>query len=188
MSNENGPFSAYEADRTIIKPSAGRGGRGGAAPTQAPVAPALPAAFTQISGAAGINPLLQAATPLLLAGPALRAMPRHANPQLLRDSLVQSVQRVEGDARAKGLPNEQVIAARYVLCTFVDECAASTPWGTGMWASQSLLGTFHNEAWGGEKVFQLMAKLAENVPAQRNLLELLHVVLARRCRRCDRRP
>lgn len=178
MSNESSPFSAYEADRTIIKPSAGRGNRGAAAPTQAPVAPAVSTAFTQLPGAAGINPLLQVAAPLLLAGPALRAMPRHANPQLLRDSLVQSVQRVESDARAKGLPNEQVIAARYVLCTFVDECAACTPWGTGMWASQSLLGTFHNEAWGGEKVFQLMAKLAENVSAHRNLLELLHVVLA----------
>ncbi len=181
MSNENDPFSAYEADRTIVKPSAGRGGRGGsapAAPATPAMAPALPQAFTEIPGSAGINPLLQAAAPLLLTGPALRAMPRHANPQLLRDSLVQSVQRFEADARAKGLPNEQVIAARYVLCTFVDECAASTPWGTGMWAAQSLLGSFHNEAWGGEKVFQLMAKLAENVPAQRNLLELLHVMLA----------
>ncbi|MDB6000946.1 MAG: hypothetical protein JWP52_2645, partial [Rhizobacter sp.] len=37
---------------------------------------------------------------------------------------------------------------------------------------------FHNEAWGGEKVFQLMSKLAENVPANRNLLELLYVALA----------
>ena len=37
---------------------------------------------------------------------------------------------------------------------------------------------FHNETWGGEKVFQLMSKLAENIPANRNLLELLYVVLA----------
>ncbi|MEO7007638.1 MAG: type VI secretion system protein TssL, long form, partial [Caldimonas sp.] len=43
---------------------------------------------------------------------------------------------------------------------------------------QSLLVLFHNETWGGEKVFQLMSKLAENVPANRNLLELLYVVLA----------
>jgi type VI secretion system protein ImpK len=37
---------------------------------------------------------------------------------------------------------------------------------------------FHNESWGGEKVFALAAKLAENVPANRNLLELLYVCLA----------
>ena len=36
---------------------------------------------------------------------------------------------------------------------------------------------FHNESWGGEKVFQLMSKLAENVEANRSLLELLYVVL-----------
>lgn len=184
MSTEDDPFAAYQADRTIIKPSAGRASRTGPARTaaHAPATVGTPASSapmaTELPASAGMNPLLQVAAPLLLAGPALRAMPRHANPQLLRDSLVQSVQRFEADARARGLPNEQVIAARYVLCTFVDECAASTPWGSGMWASQSLLGNFHNEAWGGEKVFQLMAKLAENVAAQRNLLELLSVVLA----------
>jgi type VI secretion system protein ImpK len=47
-----------------------------------------------------------------------------------------------------------------------------------VWANQSLLVLFHNETWGGEKVFQLMSKLAENVPANRNLLELIYVVLA----------
>ena len=72
-----------------------------------------------------------------------------------------------------------MIAARYILCTLLDESAASTPWGgSGVWANQSLLVLFHNETWGGEKVFQLMSKLAENVPANRNLLELLYVALA----------
>ena len=47
-----------------------------------------------------------------------------------------------------------------------------------MWGKQSLLVMFHNETWGGEKVFQLMAKLAENPGANRDLLELLYVVLA----------
>ena len=72
-----------------------------------------------------------------------------------------------------------MLAARYILCTLLDESASSTPWGgSGAWSSQSLLVHFHNEAWGGEKVFQLMSKLAENVGANRNLLELLYVVLA----------
>ncbi|MGS0756897.1 type VI secretion system protein TssL, long form, partial [Roseateles sp. GG27B] len=50
--------------------------------------------------------------------------------------------------------------------------------GSGAWAAQSLLVQFHNETWGGEKVFQLMSKLAENVEANRQLLELLYVTLA----------
>jgi type VI secretion system protein ImpK len=65
------------------------------------------------------------------------------------------------------------------LCTLLDESAASTPWGgSGVWARQSLLVEFHNESWGGEKLFQLLSKLAENVPGNRHLLELLQVVLA----------
>ena len=37
---------------------------------------------------------------------------------------------------------------------------------------------FHNETWGGEKVFQLLSKLAESRDANRDLLELMYVVLA----------
>ena len=48
----------------------------------------------------------------------------------------------------------------------------------GGWTKQSLLVQFHNETWGGEKVFQLLAKLAEDVPTHRNLLELIYGVLA----------
>ncbi|MEO7152959.1 MAG: type VI secretion system protein TssL, long form, partial [Burkholderiaceae bacterium] len=101
------------------------------------------------------------------------------NPAGLKDALADGIRKFEAQARADGLPNEQVVAGRYILCTLLDESAASTPWGgSGVWANQSLLVLFHNEAWGGEKVFQLMSKLAENIPANRNLLELMYVVLA----------
>jgi type VI secretion system protein ImpK len=36
---------------------------------------------------------------------------------------------------------------------------------------------FHNETWGGEKVFQLMARLAEKPEANRDLLELIYAAL-----------
>ena len=171
------PFSAFESDRTVIKPSAGRGPRADAA---APAQAAAPAAvLAELPGAAGLNPLLQAAAPLLAAGPALRAMPTHPNSAALRDSLVASVRQFESTARAQGLPNDQVVAGRYILCSFVDECASSTPWGGGgMWGAHSLLVQFQNESWGGEKVFQLLTRLIEEPVKQRNLLELLHSVLA----------
>ena len=37
---------------------------------------------------------------------------------------------------------------------------------------------FHNEGWGGEKVFQLLTRLAENPSQHRNLLELVYVALS----------
>jgi type VI secretion system protein ImpK len=128
---------------------------------------------------ASMNPLVSAAMPLLTTAPRIRHMVQHPNPAGLKDALSEGIRKFEGQARADGLPNEQIIAARYVLCTLLDESAASTPWGgSGVWSAQSLLVQFHNETWGGEKVFQLMSKLAENIPANRNLLELLYVTLA----------
>ena len=186
------PFAAFEGDRTLIKPSAGRAPRAGEppAPTDAqgaggasPVASGQAAAGVPDGSAlpphASLNPLVQCAAPLLAAAPRLRATPRHANPAALREQLAESVRRFEAGARAQGLPNDQVIAARYVLCTLLDEAAASTPWGgSGAWSAHSLLVQFHNEGWGGEKVFQLLTRLAENPAQHRNLLELVYVTLS----------
>ncbi len=178
--NEPDPFSAFESERTVIKPSAGRGPRTGVPPPVEP-SPAQPevAAQPEVPGGAGMSPLLQLASPLLIAGARIRVMPQHADPAALRAALVEAVRKFEAGARARGLPNEQVVAGRYLLCTFVDECASSTPWGgSGAWSSQSLLVLFHSESWGGEKLFQLLGKLAENVAANRGLLELIYSILA----------
>ncbi len=188
------PFAAFDSERTIIKPSAGRAARAptatpaGAGAMPAAMAPGVPAAgrsdlppveLPGVDARAGLNPLVQLAAPLLGAAPRLRATVRHANPGALRASLVDAVQRFESAARAQGLPNEQVVAARYVLCTLLDEAASSTPWGgSGAWSSQSLLVHFHNEAWGGEKVFQLLTRLAQTPEQHRNLLELIYAALA----------
>jgi len=198
------PFAAFEADRTVIKPSAGRAGaKPGAAPAapappagmapaaaaspmQAPAATGRPggaqlldAALPELPAHASLNPLVQVAAPLLSAAPRLRATVRHPNPAALRATLVEAVQRFESQARAQGLPNEQVVAARYILCTLLDESAASTPWGgSGAWGAQSLLVHFHNESWGGEKVFQLLTRLAQDPQQHRNLLELVYAALS----------
>lgn len=190
---ENDPFAAFESDRTVIKPGAGRGAppgsapgatqgaataRGGAAPRTDAGGKEAPLALDALMSAS-LNPLVSSASPLLSSAPRIRAMVQHPNPAGLKDALADGIRKFEAQARSEGLPNEQVIAARYILCTLLDESAASTPWGgSGVWANQSLLVLFHNETWGGEKVFQLMSKLAENVPANRNLLELMYVVLA----------
>lgn len=194
--NENDPFAAFESERTIIKPSAGRARAGasatpagadraaeaGSSPTQAAAARAdgpASAPLPELGAHASLNPLVHAASPLLSAAPRLRAMPRHPNPQALRASLVEAIRQFELSAQQQQLPNEQLVAGRYVLCTLLDESASSTPWGSaGAWASQSLLVQFHNESWGGEKVFQLLARLMESPAQHRNLLELIYLALS----------
>ena len=140
--SDSDPFAAFESDRTVIKPSAGRGRRPDAA---SPATPALPDSvpLPDLPGISGLSPVLQIASSLLIAGASIRAMPHHENPASLRAALIEGVRKFESDARARGLPNEQVVAGRYLLCTFLDECASSTPWGgSGAWSAQSLLVLF----------------------------------------------
>ena len=177
--SQDDPFAAFEGDRTLVMPSPG--GRG---PTPQPggAAPARPAAEPTLMStvlAVGMNPLLSAANPLLDLVPELRTTLHHPDPAGLKEALAHNIRQFEGRAKAAGVAPEKVIAARYVLCTLLDETAASTPWGgSGVWGRHSLLVMFHNEAWGGEKVFQLLAKLAENPAGNRDMLELMYVCLA----------
>ncbi|MEO8751279.1 MAG: DotU family type VI secretion system protein [Casimicrobiaceae bacterium] len=127
----------------------------------------------------GTNPLVAAANPLLNLIPQLRAIVQNADPAQIRAFLVQQIQAFETRAQAMGIGSETVIGARYCLCTALDETAAQTPWGgSGVWSRHSLLVTFYNETWGGEKFFQLLAKLAQNPQQHGDLLELMYYCLA----------
>lgn len=127
----------------------------------------------------GLSPLLAAANRLLLLVPSIRQMRSVPDPAALRASLAQGVRDFVGSAQSHGVAPERVMAARYILCTMLDEAAADTPWGGGgVWGRHSLLAEFHNEAFGGEKVFQLMARLADKPAANRDLLELIYAAIA----------
>lgn len=128
---------------------------------------------------AGSNPLLRAANALLNLIPQLRVMAAHPDPQALRDYLVTEIKNFETAARAGGVASDTVVGARYCLCTALDETAAQTPWGgSGAWSRHSLLVTFHNETWGGEKFFQLLSRLAQNPQQHRDLLEMMYYCIA----------
>src|SRR5688500_2101047 len=166
-----------DPDRTVVIPSPhGRAAVAAAANRTVSSQPAGdPALLAHI---AGLHPLVSAAHPLLDLIPQLRATLQHPDPLALRDALARDIKAFEARARAAGIAPETIIGARYALCTLLDEVAASTPWGSGVWAKQSLLVLFHNETWGGEKFFVLLSRLAQNPAQNRDLLELLYICLA----------
>ncbi len=175
------PFAAFETDRTVIKPKPRMSGN-----EHIQTSPLSTGAFRvpetapiDMAAVAVLNPLVSAASTLLGLISSLRNVRHAPNIPALRNSLTQAMQRFESDAHKLGLDNGQVVASRYVLCTALDEAVANTPWGAqAAWNKQSLLVQFHNETWGGEKVFQLLAKLAQDVTKNRSLLELMYCVLA----------
>ena len=171
------PFAAFESERTVIKPKPRNPGGGSGGPAY--VAPGGEASAPELGELVLMNPLVSAAARLLVLIGRLRNMVQPPNVPALRASTADAVNQFDAAARRAGISNDSVLAARYVLCTALDEAVANTPWGVqGGWSKQSLLVQFHNESWGGEKVFQLLAKLAQDVPTHRQLLELIYSVLA----------
>jgi len=176
--SQDDPFATADAEHTIMVPTPGARQR--QQPAAAPVAQqGAEFGFAQVTHVSGLNPLLAAANPLLNLVPQLRATLHHPDPAAAKEFLTAQIKEFERRAKAAGIANEKIIAARYALCTLLDEAAASTPWGgSGIWAKDSLLVRFHNEAWGGEKFFQLLSKLAETPGEHRELLEFMYVCLA----------
>lgn len=177
----NDPFAAFDAQQTFVRPNPA--GWASAPPPPDHAAPDPMAGLAAQAESAppdhGLNPLLALANRLMLLVPQIRATRHVPDPAALRATLAQGVRDFVTGAQQQGIAPERVMAARYVLCTMIDEAAADTPWGgTGVWGRLSLLAEFHNEAFGGEKVFQLMARLAEKPDANLDLLELIYAALA----------
>jgi type VI secretion system protein ImpK len=191
MKDDDPFFGDSDSDRTILRPTPG--GRRGSQqpPTQQPTPPpqqppaygqqpassGQPAGLVDISG--GLNPLTSAATTLLALIAQLRDSASHPDPESLFQHVSREVQQFEAAARSKGEPPDVILGARYVLCTAIDETVLNTPWGSqSVWATQTLLSTFHNETWGGEKFFQLLDRLIQEPARNLHLLELMYLCLA----------
>ncbi|MGG1944076.1 type IVB secretion system protein IcmH/DotU [Trinickia sp. NRRL B-1857] len=125
------------------------------------------------------NALLEAARPLLELACTLRLRQFEEALEPLRDRLCAMVEAFD-EALADGQIDERGrMAARYCVCTFVDEIVAATPaGGGGAWASRSLLMLFHGETSGGERFFSLLHDLSQDARTHRDVLELIYVMLA----------
>jgi type VI secretion system protein ImpK len=181
-----------DENRTVLRPMPG-GTRLGAPPPTPPPGPAAapPRATAQepawstaglppLPGPRdGVNPLESAAGTLLALTSRLRSAPSHPDPDRLRSQLVAEIKAFEERARAAGVPADTVLRARYALCTVLDEAVLNTPWGAAsVWRTHSLLTTFHNDTWGGEKFFVLLKEAAQDPATHLHLLELMHVCLS----------
>jgi type VI secretion system protein ImpK len=128
--------------------------------------------------ASGANPLVDAASTLLDTLAEIRTS-LQLDPGQLRHFLVTEVRQFQTRAQRASIPVETIVAARYCLCTALDEAAALTSWGgNGVWSARSLLVAFHNETWGGEKFFQLLSRLIAQPEQHRHILELQYYCLA----------
>jgi type VI secretion system protein ImpK len=186
MPDIDDPFKP--SDATVLRPRPGAGRRGiGDPPSgvqQIPPRPAaayaepIPAAARDLLGA-GLNPLVQAASPLLMLAGQLRGTLSAPEVGDLRRHALEEIRRFEDRARTAGVSSEVARAARYALCASLDEAVLSTPWGAqSEWAQQTLLVALHREAWGGEKFFEMLDRVCQDPARHIDLMELQYLCLA----------
>ncbi|MCX7088469.1 MAG: type IVB secretion system protein IcmH/DotU [Methylococcales bacterium] len=187
MSNDD-PFgnSYIDDDKTILRPMPG----GRKPQIQQPAAVALSSAAATpfnasisdnvrdaCANATG-NPITGAAITLLSLVASVRNTASHPDIEGLRATIIEEIKQFEIKIKQQGVSSEQVQAARYALCTLLDETVLNTPWGSNsIWGTQSLLIFFHKEAWGGEKFFLILKNCMQQPGTHLDLLELLYFSL-----------
>ena len=187
MSAIDDPFATdgdEDSQRTLIRPTPGGRRSGSTTTTSVPRPPDGPpsiqdAAPNTLPTGNGLNPLEAAAMPLLSLIMRLKNTATHPDPERLRRKMIEEIKNFALAARDRSVDEKVVFRARYVLCTTLDEVVLNTPWGRASeWSENSLLITFHNETWGGEKFFELLDALLPDPRKNLHLLELMYLCLS----------
>ena len=105
------------------------------------------------------NPLIEAAKPVFILVNAMQ----QTTSQLSTDSLINKfsllINNFEENAEKNGARYDAIQAAKYCLCTFVDELAVRAGWADETWSKNSLLVSFYDETWGGDRFFEIIQNL-----------------------------
>jgi len=182
--SKDDPFgnSYIDDDKTILRPMPG----GRKPQTSVPPPTPQPVVFGsggtetlhELVSSTTRNPITGAAISLLSVVAQLRNTAAHPDVAGLRTRMIEEIKRFELNVKNQGIASEQVQAARYALCTLLDETVLNTPWGSNsLWGTQSLLIFFHKEAWGGEKFFLILKNCMQQPGTHLDLLELLYFAL-----------
>ncbi|HVV67765.1 MAG TPA: type IVB secretion system protein IcmH/DotU [Gammaproteobacteria bacterium] len=134
--------------------------------------------FMQLSG---LNPLVSAAMPLLLLMIKLRQIKQLESQQIsvLRHQLINEIVAFVEAVKKLQYQPRIILAARYCLCTALDEAILSTNWGNNSaWSHQTLLSIIQKETWGGERFFIILEEMAKSPMENLALLELLYLILS----------
>ncbi len=125
------------------------------------------------------NALITVATPLITLITQIRHTIDHPNVAALRAQVVEEIKTFERKLTNIDYPVRTIVAARYCLCTAVDEAVLSRPWGTqSVWVQGSLLSLFHKETWGGERFYIILEDMLRDVRKNIDHVELVYFLLS----------
>ena len=170
---------AYSQPAAAQQPSLGYGVPTPAAPIAAPQADGKAGESPIQLAMTGMNRLNAAAATLFALISRIRNRAQHMEPDTLRRNVVAEVRAFESRAIAAGIDPQQVKVSRYSICATIDDVVLNTPWGEqSNWAMQSMVGTFHKETVGGDRFYDVLARLEKDPPNNIELLEFMYMCLS----------
>ncbi len=174
------PAPAPQATQAPVPPAEPDPSLGFGVPEAAASRPAPQQAETSVAQAmTGMNRLNACASTLFSLVSRIRNRAQHLDPDALRRSVVAEVRNFEGRALQIGVEAQTVKMARYAICATLDDVVLNTPWGgQSVWAQQSLVATFHRETVGGDRFYDLLAKLQQQPAQNVDILEFLYMCLS----------
>ena len=124
------------------------------------------------------NLMLDAAAPLFGLVIRLRTLDALPNIKEVHQQVRNQIENVREEMRQHGYEPAQLLAYSYGLCLFIDEAVMDRPWGkTSCWSQEPLLSIFHDETWGGEKVFTVLSRLMQEPKRYQDVLEFMYFAL-----------
>jgi type VI secretion system protein ImpK len=180
-----GAAAAPVATAPAPAPAAVSGAPGGEewiqTPTPRPSAPLPHAPDLRVDelAAPNENPIMRAATPLLLLLGRLRVALLRASFASLMEQVAEAVSFFERDIRSAGIPADQANVAKYILCATADDIVQNIPTeDRHVWTQYSMLSRFFGERIGGVRFFAELDRAKPDPVVSYPLLELFHSCLA----------
>lgn len=125
-----------------------------------------------------LNPLVDAAQPLFALVIRLRRLGSCDDIAKLYATVRDQITALSEEVRQLGYDGATQLAYRYALCAFIDEAVMHTTWGSvSVWRERSLLSYHHNETWGGEKFFTVLARMQMAPEQYKDALEFMYLCL-----------
>ncbi len=125
-----------------------------------------------------LNPLVGAATFLFMRIFQLEQTRYRVEAQALQQELVNKVKCFAYYAKEAGYQPNLVLAARYLLCAWIDEYLESSPLGREKsWLQEGLLSAFQFEP-SGDRFFLILKRCLDHSQSHIDLLEMIYLCLS----------
>lgn len=123
------------------------------------------------------NPIIDASKPVFVLSNAMKNTTTQLSVEEILFKFSEMIESFEVEAESKGATYDMIKAAQYCLCAFVDEAAVRSEWANDSWSQKSLLVSFFDETWGGERFFEILEKSKLDVDKNLYLIEFIFLCL-----------